>query len=698
MNQNTAEDKFIKLRKQAEKLLALKGNIPDLNYSEDPLKLIHELQTYQVELELQNETLLRSQQELMQIQISYTELYDFAPVGYITTSLKGLIIRSNLTFADMLLVERANLMNQPLSAFIHIEDQDIYYKHLNNLSKSKAQQISELRLQLKDGVPLNVQLESTVVTNEIGDSEKYRTIVIDISKRKRIEKKLEEEMKLRTTLIEALPYPTMLIKKDRTIIFANKVAREVGAKVGGTCWQDFGHSDYIPEKDKEYINQHKTHEGLCSHCTFCLADEALNDLKPAIAPEVNAFGRIWETYWIPVSEDTYLHYALDITERNEMEGQLRQSSKMESIGTLTGGVAHDFNNLLYMIVGNTELALEDIPEWNPVHSNLEEIKSASLRAAGIVKQLLNFSRKTAQDLKPIGAVTIIKDALKFLRSTLPSTVKFKLSLPDADIPIQGDPIQINQVMMNLCTNASQAMQDTGGTLKIDVVTAFLNKEAAENYINLSAGNHIKITVSDSGPGIEPDVIDKIFDPYFTTKEFGAGSGMGLAVVHGIVKNHNGAIFVDSTPEEGATFNIFFPIIDELPEPEIEIQEDIPQGTESILFVDDEEPIANMMGRTLERLGYQIEVRLNPVEVLELFKAKPDSFDLVITDMTMPQMTGAKLAEKLKEIRADIPVIICTGHSAIINEEKANQLGIDGFVMKPVSKSKIARAIRDVLDK
>lgn len=698
MNQNTAQDKFFELRRQAEKLLALKGNIPDLNYSDDPLKLIHELQTFQVELELQNEELLHSQQELMQIQINYTELYDFAPVGYITITLKGLITKSNLTFADMLLTERAYLNNQPLSAFIHIEDQDIYYKHLNNLSESKTRQISELRLKPKEGAVLDVQLESTVVTNEIGDPEKYRTIVIDIGKRKSIEIKLEEEMKLRITLIEALPYPTMLIKKDRTIIFANKVAREVGAKVGGTCWQGFGHSDYIPEKDKEYINQHKTTEGLCSHCTFCLADEALNDLKPTIAPEVNAFGRIWETYWIPVSDDTYLHYALDITERKEMEGQLRQSSKMESIGTLTGGVAHDFNNLLFMITGNTELALEDIPEWNPAHSNLKEIKSASLRAAGIVKQLLNFSRKTDQDLKPMGAVTIIKDALKFLRSTIPSTVELNLNLPDTDIPIIGDPIQINQIIMNLCTNASQAMQDTGGTIKIDVGTAILNKEAAEDYINLSAGNHIKITVIDSGPGIAPDVIDKIFDPYFTTKEFGKGSGMGLAVVHGIVKNHNGAIFVDSAPGEGATFNIFFPVIDKLPEPEIKVQEDVPQGTESILFVDDEESIINLMGLTLERLGYQVEVRLNPVEILELFKAKPDSFDLVITDMTMPQMTGAKLAEKLKEIRADIPVIICTGHSAIIDEEKANQLGIDGFVMKPVLMSKIARAIRDVLDK
>ena len=390
--------------------------------------------------------------------------------------------------------------------------------------------------------------------------------------------------------------------------------------------------------------------------------------------------------------------SIDITERKELEEQLRQAHKMESIGTLAGGIAHDFNNLLHTIIGNTELALEDIPEWNPVHESLEEIKSASLRAAGVVKRLLNFSRKTGQNLKPIGAVTVIKDALKFLRSTISSTVKFKLNLPDADIPIQGDSVQINQVMMNLCTNASQVMQDIGGTIEIDVRTVSLNEEDCGKYTNLSAGNHIKITVKDSGPGIAPDIIDKIFDPYFTTKEFGAGSGMGLAVVHGIVKNHDGAITVDSIPGQGATFEILFPVIDELPMPEIEAKEDLPHGIEAILFVDDEEAIANMTGKTLKRLGYQIETQLNPVEALELFKAKPDSFDLVITDMAMPQMTGVNLAKKLKEIRPDIPVIICTGHSPVIDKEKSKQIGIDGFVMKPVSKLKIAKAIRDVLDK
>ena len=252
--------------------------------------------------------------------------------------------------------------------------------------------------------------------------------------------------------------------------------------------------------------------------------------------------------------------------------------------------------------------------------------------------------------------------------------------------------------MNICSNASQVMQDTGGTIKIDVGTVNLNEEACEEHTNLSTGNYIKINVKDSGPGISPDIIDKIFDPYFTTKEFGAGSGMGLAVVLGIVTNHDGVISVDSNPGQGATFNILLPVIDELPEPEIEAKEDIPHGTEAILFVDDEESIVNMTGKMLERLGYQIEKQLNPVKALKLFKAKPDSFDLIITDMAMPQMTGVNLVEKLKSIRSDIPVIICTGHSAVIDQEKSKLIGIDGFVMKPVSKSKIAKAIRKVLDK
>jgi PAS domain S-box-containing protein len=419
--------------------------------------------------------------------------------------------------------------------------------------------------------------------------------------------------------------------------------------------------------------------------------------------EVETLGGTFLISCTPIFDDhsklkRIIHIATDISEKKAIESQLHQSWKMESIGTLAGGIAHDFNNLLYMISGNAELALEDIPKWNPVHTNLEEIKSASLRAAGIVKQLLNFSQKTDKGLKQIGAVTVIKENLKFLRSTIPTTIEIRKHLPDEDITILADPVQVNQVLMNLCINASQAMVDTGGILEVNVEKTTLEAGEIKSFVDLTPGKYFKMTVSDTGPGIAIEIVNRIFDPYFTTKEMGKGSGMGLSVVHGIVQNHNGAISVDSKLGKGAAFSIFFPMVDEKPKIETETIGKIPRGHETILFVDDEEPIVTMTQKMLKRLGYRVETCLNPVQALDLFKSKPDTFDLVITDMTMPLMTGAKLSKKLMEIRSDIPVIICTGHSSLIDEEKAKQLGIAGYVMKPVSLSGIAKAIRKILDK
>jgi len=396
-------------------------------------------------------------------------------------------------------------------------------------------------------------------------------------------------------------------------------------------------------------------------------------------------------------KDHLIGLGIDISEHKKLEGQLRQSSKMESIGTIAGGIAHDFNNILYMILGNAELALEDIPEWNPVHDSLKEIKSASLRAAAIIKQLLNFSRKTDQEFKPIRAVKVIRDTMFFLRSMIPTTIEIRKHLPNEEITILGDPTQINQMVTNFCINAFQGMEMTGGILDITLEKITIDEETAISYIGITPGDHLKIKISDTGPGINPEIIDNIFDPYFTTKEVGKGSGLGLSVVHGIVKNHNGAITVDSELGKGTTFTMLFPIVTEKPEIVTETTDELPLGNERILFVDDEKSITKMTGKTLQRLGYQIEIKTNPLEAIELFQSKPDQFDLIITDMTMPQMTGVKLSKKLKEIRSDIPVIICTGHSALLDEEKAKEMGIDAYVMKPIVKQEIAKTIRQVLD-
>ncbi len=388
----------------------------------------------------------------------------------------------------------------------------------------------------------------------------------------------------------------------------------------------------------------------------------------------------------------------DMTEKVELENALRQAHKMEAIGTMAGGIAHDFNNILYMITGNAELAMEDIPEWNPVHENLKEIKSAGLRAAGVIKQLLNFSRQTDQELKPIGAVMVIKDALKFLRSTIPTSIDIRQNFSKDELTILSDPTQLNQVMMNLCINASQAMEKTGGILDVSVEKITLSEKEVDCYPGLTPGDWLKITISDTGPGIRSDIIKRIFDPYFTTKDVGKGSGMGLAVVHGIIKNHHGAIFVKSELGKGTTFTIFFPVVTEKPAMDIKAFEVIPKGSgQSVLFVDDEASIVKMIGKMLARLGYKVQTTTNPVDALERFRSEPDLFDLVLTDMTMPQMTGAKLSEKLKEVRPDIPVVICTGHSSLMDEEKAASIGIDGYVMKPIVMREIAKTIRDVLE-
>lgn len=394
----------------------------------------------------------------------------------------------------------------------------------------------------------------------------------------------------------------------------------------------------------------------------------------------------------------YVAVKRDISDRLKLESKLRQSQKMESIGTLAGGIAHDFNNIMAIILGNTELALDDVPKWNSAHASLEEIKIASFRAKNIVKQLLSFSRKTDQKLQPIQIASVIKDALKFLRSTIPTTINIHRDIIATEEMILADPTQINQIIMNLCINASHAMEQTGGDLNVTVEKVVLDYNSARDYPGLKSGNHIKIMISDTGPGIDTEIINQIFDPYFTTKEVGKGSGMGLAVVHGIVKSHRGAIAVDSSQGKGTKFSILFPLATEKPMVEAQTTQDIPRGSETILFVDDEISITKMVQRMFERLGYKIETATTPQDALERFSLNPDHFDLVITDMTMPQMTGVKLSEKLMDIRKDIPIIVCTGHSNLVDEEKAKELGLAAYVMKPIDMQETAQTIRKVLDK
>ena len=378
------------------------------------------------------------------------------------------------------------------------------------------------------------------------------------------------------------------------------------------------------------------------------------------------------------------------------EKQLRQSQKIEAIGRLAGGIAHDFNNVLYSIIGYTELTMDDMPEGSLAQKNLKEVFKAAMRAKDMVRQILVFSRKDDIQKKPVKIQPVVKDALKLLRSSIPATIEIRRSIDESCGPVLAASTQIHQVVMNLATNAYQAMQEKKGLLELTLMEEEIGSD--DSCPDLPPGTYLKLTVSDTGHGMNSEVMEKIFDPYFSTKGPGEGTGMGLAVVHGIVKSHGGNITVYSKVGEGATFHVYLPLIETKPvEPKTVPAGLTPTGTEHILFVDDEEPIVLMIQKILERLGYQVTSRTSSAEALEVFKAKPDEYDLVITDMTMPNMTGLELAPRLREIRSDIPIIMCTGFNETIDEDKAKNMGILAYIMKPVLIDEIAKTIRKVLD-
>ncbi|MBW2063722.1 MAG: PAS domain S-box protein [Deltaproteobacteria bacterium] len=388
----------------------------------------------------------------------------------------------------------------------------------------------------------------------------------------------------------------------------------------------------------------------------------------------------------------------DATERKKLESQLQQAQKMEAIGTLAGGIAHDFNNILTSIFGYTEIARLGLPEGSKSKKDLEEVLRAANRARDLVNQILAFSRQRRQERRPLEVSPIVKEAIKLLRATLPSSIEIRQDIRTANGVVEADPTQIHQVLMNLCTNAAHAMRENGGVLNVSLDVIQLDEEFISKHPDLKPGSYLKLIVSDTGCGMSQEIIKRIFEPYFTTKDKGEGTGLGLAVVHGIMQSYGGTITVESEVGSGSTFTVYLPKIERDIKEEPELDGPIPRGSEHILFVDDEPSLVEIGEQMLRHLGYTVTSRTSSVEALSLFRAKADEFDLVITDMTMPHMTGDKLARELLRLRPDIPIILSTGYSERITETDAKRMGIKAFTMKPLVMKSLGLTIREVLDK
>jgi PAS domain S-box-containing protein len=398
------------------------------------------------------------------------------------------------------------------------------------------------------------------------------------------------------------------------------------------------------------------------------------------------------------SEGNIVSYVVlwrDISEQLKLEEQLRQSHKMEAIGTLAGGVAHDFNNMLAIIIGNAELALDDTPESDGIRHNLDAIFKAAKRGRDLVKQILTFSRKSEQQQKNQHLTPLIEESFKLLRASIPSTIEMKLAINTKSDVARVNEAQFQQIIVNLCSNAAHAMQEKGGLLEISLEDERLHLDDSPDS---PPRRYLKLTVNDTGIGMGEEIKKRIFDPFFTTKGPGEGTGMGLAVVYGIVEAHNGIITVHSEPDKGSTFSVFLPKTQSSAAPRTEASgSDIAGGEERLMFIDDEDGIIEMARPMLERLGYKVVSFNDPEAALDAFVKAPGDFDLIITDQTMPKMTGVALAGKLKAVRPDIPVMLCTGYSQTVSAKEAKARGIEGYVMKPLARKELAEAIRKVLD-
>jgi two-component system, cell cycle sensor histidine kinase and response regulator CckA len=660
-------------------------------------QLLHELQVHQIELEMQNETLRQSQKALAESRDRYLDLYEFAPVGYLTVDSGGKIEEINLTCVSLLRGERKKLLQTHFLSLVKAEDQSRWVRHLLNLGRGDGQDGVILAIQRRDRTLFHAKLDCVLIQGElsrqVGASSAIRIAISDVSDRIQAEGALRAERKRMRTILDVSSDPIFVKNNDHRVILANRAFYDLfgldeDAVIGNT----------LVETDQAVEEKH----------SFEVDQRVLATGRPEVHEESRTLNGIERTIvtskarFIEESGEKFLVCSIfDITDRKqaaqkreELEAQLRESQKMEAIGTLAGGIAHDFNNIVAAILGNAELAREDSAGNAHALESVEEIRKAATRARALVQQILSFSRHQPTELKVIALGPVVEETLRFLRVTLPPRITLT-AVCDPDVPqVLADTTQIEQVLLNLVTNAVQAMSSGQGHIEIRLNTsssADMPLQGHTALLRLHAkhpGRLVRLAVKDDGPGMDVATIARVFEPFFTTKPVGKGTGLGLAVAHGIVHKHEGLIEVHSQPGLGTTFTVYLPAIDiqshaqalENDKGVVTPAQTVPSG-KTILYVDDDGMLIQMVKKLLKRRGFRVAGYTDQKEALRALRADPAAVDLVLTDYNMPGMSGLDVAREVKACNPNMPVAVTSG---FIDEEllaQAEGAGVSELIFK-----------------
>ncbi|PIW51579.1 MAG: hypothetical protein COW18_00265 [Zetaproteobacteria bacterium CG12_big_fil_rev_8_21_14_0_65_54_13] len=677
------------LRQRAEERLARMEASAQIEQAHDMQALIHELRTHQLELEMQNEELCRAELALTASRDRFADLYDFAPVGYVSVNDKGLILQANMTLAGMLGVDRKGLLKQPFSTFVVSDDQAIYYMHRKAVVAAGQRQSAVLRLHKAAGQPFWIRLESLPCQQPDASGESLRMVISDISEQKKAEERASELMHVIGQAGEGI----MITDADGVIEYVNRAF---------TLSSGYSHNAVIGKKPSLlHSGRHDRHFYKQMWSKINNSGEWLGKVwnrrkNGEIYPE-----RLQITA-IRGSDGDIAHYCAvyaDISEQISLEGQLLQSQKMEAVGTLVGGIAHDFNNMLAAITGGLYLVRLDAEGLPDIAGQIEDVEKQCFRAADLIAQLLIFARKGIVHIAPFNLTAFLKEALKLIRISVPANIDLADQICSEALYIRGDATQVQQILMNLVGNARDAIVYAEQPAITVSLSAF---EAGQAFLlrhpEVDSRHFARLSVTDNGFGIPALNLKHLFEPYFTTKPVGKGSGLGLAMVFGAVQTHRGAIDVESRVNEGSTFHIYLPLCqDGATMPADEAIEPVERGRgETILLVDDEAAVRTVMSKLLHVQGYKVIEAGDGEQALALFREQQADIDLVILDIIMPNMGGLPAAREMRKLCPEMPIIFFTGYGVEHVLSEADRLPGTIALCKPVPVQELNRNIRAML--